>query len=181
MRTCLCRSATRPRETNAGAWLGHGTHPGGLGVHDARDTLCPKPAQRALRSGAQLCVSSIHRLRSGRGEEVRCGRAGPHLGPGGPSSRTRWPSAKGAHELAQAAHVAELPRHPWHSGTSLLGPSCDQHDAPPSVEPVCHRNGAAASPTGARPARERHRSEEPRGGVLLVSYRGQNSHSSRFQ
>ena len=37
---------------------------------------------------------------------MRCGRAGPHLGPGGPSSRTRWPSAKGAHELAQAAHVA---------------------------------------------------------------------------
>ena len=73
MRTCLCRSATRPRETNAGAWLGHGTHPGGLGVHDARDTLCPKPAQRALRSGAQLCVSSTSppAIRARRGGAVR--------------------------------------------------------------------------------------------------------------
>ena len=47
----------------------------------------------------------------------------------------------------------ELRRHPRHSCTRLLGPTNKQRDAPPSIVPVRHWNGAAASPTGARTAR----------------------------
>ena len=79
------------------------------------------------------------------------------------------PSAKGAHELPRLHMCLELRRHPWHSCTSLLGITNEQRDAPPSMEPVCHRKGAAASPKAARTAR---RAPEPgaaaRERVLLV-------------
>ena len=54
----------------------------------------------------------------------------------------------------EALHMCQgLWRHPWHSSTSLLRPTSKRHDAPPSMEHVCHRNGAAASPKAARTAR----------------------------
>ena len=65
------------------------------------------------------------------------------------------------HELPRLRMRLELRRHPWHSGTSRLVPTSDRRDAPPSMKPVCHRNGAAASPTGARTARRRQRPEPP--------------------
>jgi len=156
---------------NAGAWLGPGTHPGGLGVLNARDTPCPQPAAcPAVRRCAGPAPS--HRLRSARSATRRPGGAGRymHVVLG---HRVWWrPSAQGAHELHRLRMRLELRRHSWHGGTSLLGPTSEQHDAPPSMEPVRHRNGAAASRKAARTAR---RAPEPgaaaRERVLLVCLR----------
>ena len=147
------------------------THPGGLGVLNARDVPCPKPAAcPALRRCAGPAPS--HRLRPARSATRRPGGTGRCwavvLG-----HRVWWrPSAQGAHELCRLRMRLELRRHPRHGGTSLLGPTSEQHDPPPSMEPVRHRNGPAASPNAARTAR---RAPEPgaaaRERVLLVCLR----------
>ena len=90
-----------------------GTHPGGLGVLNARDTPCPKPAEcPALRRCAGPAPS--HHLRSARSATRRPSGAGRScwavLGP-----RVWWrPSPKGAHELPRLRMRLELRRHPWH-------------------------------------------------------------------
>ena len=153
------RARLRARVRARARWFGFGLHepehergdhrkdPGGLGVHDARDTLCPKPAQRALRSGApQQCQLDLTACdRRGTRRVFRARRCG--------AVRSCWaiaardgPPPKARTSLHRLRMWPELPRHPWHSGTRLLGPSCDQHDAPPSVEPVCHRNGPPRRP-----------------------------------
>jgi hypothetical protein len=57
------------------------------------------------------------------------------------------------HELCRLRMRLELRRHPRHGGTSLLVTTSEQRDPPPSMEPVSHRKGAAASPKAARTAR----------------------------
>ena len=152
-------------------WGCPGTHPGSLGVPNARDAPRPKPAAcPAPRRTAG--PARPHRLRSVRTATRRLGGVGrcgavvlTHL------VRQR-PSAKGAHELPRLHMRLELRRHPWHWGTSLLA---DERSArpPASVERVAHRNGAAASPTGARTTRRAPEAGAPaRDGVLLVSLQG---------
>ena len=131
--------------------------PRGLGVPNAHNGPCPKPVACPTRRRTAVPARS-HRLRPVRnatcraGGEVRCRAA--VLG----HRVWRRPSAKGAHELPRLRMRLELRRHPWHSGTSRLEPTSDRRDAPPSMEPVSHRNGAAASPKAARTAR---RAPEP--------------------
>ena len=60
-----------------------------------------------------------------------------------------------------------LRRHPWHTTTSLLVPTNSRRDAPPSMEPVLHQNGAAGSPKAARTAR---RATEPEQGGAIACY-----------
>ena len=175
MRTCLCRSATRPRETNAGAWLGHGTHPGGLGVHDARDTLCPKPAQRALRSGAQLCVSSISppAIRARRGGAVRSCWA---------SSRSRRAIVPHAMALRQRRARACTG---CACGRAAPPPMAQRHEPAGAVMRPARRStvrGACMPPERGRCVAHRRstgtRAPQIGGaapGVLLVSYRGRLS------
>ena len=77
--------------------------------------------------------------------------------------RAWWrPSAEGAQELRRLHKHLELRRHRWHCGTSPLGGDERLAGRPPSGERVPHRDGADASPTGARTARRRHRPERPR-------------------
>ena len=102
-----------------------------------------------------------HRLQSVRNATCRPGGAGrcraAVLG-----NRMWWrPSAKGEQQLHRLHACLELRRHPWHSDSSLLEPTSSRRDPPPSMKPVCHRDGAAASPTGARTARRRQSPEPP--------------------
>ena len=62
-----------------------------------------------------------------------------------------------------------LRRHPWHTTTSLLVPTNSRCDAPLSMEPVLHRNGAAGSPKIARTAR-RASEPEQRGAIACYWY-----------
>ena len=134
-------SARRGRKV----WGYPGVHPGGLGVLNARDMPCQKPAEcPAVRRCAGHAPS--HRLQSTRNATrrpsgaVQCGAA--VLG-----HRVWWrPSPKGAHELHRLRMCLELRPHPRQGGTSLLVTTSEQCDPPPSMEPVSHRNGAAASP-----------------------------------
>ena len=146
-------------------------HPSGLGEHNARDTLSPQPAAYPTRRRTAVPARS-HRLQSARNATCRPGGAGrcraAVLG-----NRMWWgPSAKGEQQLHRLHACLELRHHPWHSGSSLLEPTSDRRDPPPSMKPVSHRDGAAASPTGARTAR---RAPEPgaaaRERVLLVCLR----------
>ena len=156
---------------NAGAWLGPGTHPGSLGVPKARDTLCSKPAACPVqrRTAGQAPPHRLRPVRSATREPGSAGRYWPMV----QAHRVGWrPSAKGAHELPRLHMCLELRRQPGHSCTSLLGITNEQRDPPPSMEPVRHRKGAAASPKAARLAR---RAPEPgaaaRERVLLVCLR----------
>ena len=94
-------------------------------------------------------------------------------------------SAKGAQELHRLRMGHGLRRHPWHYGTGLLRPTGDRRDAgaTPTVHEemkyVPHRNGAAASPTGARTARRRHTPEHPRASACCwYVLRGENGEES---
>ena len=204
---------------NAGVLLGPGTHPSGLGEHNARNAPCPKPAacptlaarqcqldltacdrwgtrrvgrarrggvwlsrgapgqsrraQRARRAlpeagsvpntAAHASSSSISPPAIGTECDASTGRCGAvWVDCAGPSPHA-MASAKGAHELHRLHTCQGLPRNPRHGGTSLLEPTSDRRDTPPSMEPARHRNGAAASPKGARTARRRERPEQPGG------------------
>ena len=74
---------------NAGAWLGPGTHPGGLGVLNARDTPCPQPAA-CPNPRRTAGPARPHRLRSVRSATRRPGAAGRY---GAAQGRTRAVSA----------------------------------------------------------------------------------------
>ena len=160
------------------------THPGGLGVLNARDVPCPKPpACPALRRCAGPAPS--HRLRPARSATRRPGGTGRY-GPVVQGHRVWWrPSDHGAHELCRLRMRLELRRHSWHGGTSLLVPTSDRRDPPPSMEPVRHRNGADASPNAARTARRAPEAgAAARERVLVVCLRGGinsvfNSHCAR--
>ena len=156
---------------NAGAWLGPGTHPGGLGVLNARDVPCPKPAEcPAVRRCAG--PAPPHRLRSARSATRRPGGTGRY-GAVVLSHRVRQrPSAKGAHELCRLRMRLELRCHSWHGVLSPLVPTSNRRDPPPSIKPVRHREGGQSRPQAARTAR---RAPEPgaaaRERVLLVCLR----------
>ena len=116
-------------------------------------SACSTPATCLAKSrqSARLCAAAqghapSHRLQSTRNATrrpsgaVQCGAA--VLG-----HRVWWrPSPKGAHELHRLRMRLELRRHPRHGGTSLLVTTSERCDPPASMEPVSHRNGAAASP-----------------------------------
>ena len=105
-----------------------GAHPGALGVPNARDTLCPKPAF-CPAPRRRAVPARPHRLRSAVTASRRPGGAGRY-GPMVLGHRVWWrPSAKGAHELPRLHMCLGLRRHPRHSGTSLLGPTSDRRDA----------------------------------------------------
>ena len=89
------------------------THPGGLGVLNARDTPCPKPA--ACPAPRRTTVPAPpHRLRWVGNATRRPGVAG-RCGAVVRGHRVRQrPSAKGAHELPRLHVCLGLRRHPWH-------------------------------------------------------------------
>ena len=152
------------RDASAGrcgaVWGYSGTHPGDLGVHNARDTPSPKPAA----CPAQRCTAGParpHRLRSVRTATRRPGGAG-RCGAVVLSHRVWWrPSAKGTHEPAQAAHVPRAAAPPMALRHEPAGEDERPERRPASVERVTHRDGAAASPTAARTARCRPEPERP--------------------
>ena len=139
------------------------THPGGLGVLNARDMPCPKPAACPVPRRTTV-PAPPHRLRwvgnatRRPGGAVRCGAVVV-------GRRVGWrPSAKGAHELSRLHMCLELRRHPWHSCTSLLGKTSDRRDAqrPWSVLLIATRPLGRPRPLG-RHAAARSRSAEARG------------------
>ena len=81
------------------------------------------------------------------------------------------PTLNGTRELHKLHKCLGMRRNPW-QWYEPAGPTGDRHDAYlASMEPVPRRNGAAASPTGARTARRRHKAmPAERGRVLLVSF-----------
>ena len=159
--------------------------PGGLGRFGAargrtrtvsagttRTTNPARSRQRALPPGAQqghLDLTACDRYGARRVSRARRGRTVHVVQAHRVGGR---PSAKGAHELHRLHMCHGLRRHPWHTTTSLLVPTNSRRDAPPSMEPVLHQNGAAGSPKAARTAR---RAPEPgaaaRERVLLVCLR----------
>ena len=74
---------------NAGAWLGPRTHPGGLGVLNAHNGPCPKPAA-CPNPRRTTGPARPHRLRSVRSATRRPGAAGRY---GAAQGRTRAVSA----------------------------------------------------------------------------------------
>ena len=158
--------------TYAGEWLGPRAHPGGLGVRNTRNAPCPNP--EACPAPRRTSVQAQpHRLRSKRDATRRPGAAG-RCGAAVLGQRVRGrPVPKGMQELNQLHTCPGLRRNPW-QWYEPAGPTGDRHDAYlASMEPVPRRNGAAASHTGARTARRRHKAmPAARGRVLLVSFRG---------
>ena len=171
MRTLSCRSATRRRGANAGVWHRPGTHPGSLGEHNARNAPCTKPAVCPAQWRTAGPARS-HRLRSARNATRRPSGA-RRCGAVVLGDRVwRRSSAKGAQELHRLRMGHGLRRWAmalWHGSVAA-----DRRSAlrPPSIKYGSHRNGAAASPTGARTARRRHTPEHTRGGALLVCFTG---------
>ena len=133
--------------------------------------------QRAQHGGARQ-FKSISPPAIGTECDASTGRCGAvWVDCAGPSPHA-MASAKCAHELHRLHTCQGLPRNPRHGGTSLLEPTSDRRDAPPSMEPVSHRNGAAASPKGARTARRLQRPEQPGGSACCwysIFWRGDKS------
>ena len=157
---------------NAWLWLGLGAHPGGLGVHNARDTPCPKPEVCSIprRTSVQ---ARPYRLRSARNETRRPGAAGRWYCRVWPSRAGAGPPLTGTQELHKLHRCLWMRLNPWqwHEPAEPMGDRHDAHVA--STQSLSRRNGAAASPTGARTARRRHKAmRAARGRVLLVSFRG---------
>ena len=138
--------------TYAGEWLGHRAHPGGLGVRNARNAPCPKPAVSPAQWRA-AGPAQPHRLRSKRDATRRPGAAGG-CGAAVLGQRVRGrPVPKGVQELNQLHKCPGLRRNPW-QWYEPAGPTGDRHDAHvASMEHVYHRDGASGSHTGARTAR----------------------------
>ena len=144
-RSDACKSATRRRGLTRGCGSASG-RTRAVSACTTRATRLARSRKCALSLGAhqfKLDLTACDRrgtrrvFRARRCGEVRsCWAIAARDGPP-PKART---------SLHRLRMWPELPRHPWHSGTRLLGPSCDQHDAPPSVEPVCHRNGPPRRP-----------------------------------
>ena len=137
---------------NAWLWFGLGAHPSGLGVHNARDTPCPKPEVCSIprRTSVQ---ARPYRLRSARNATRRPGAAGW----GGAvvfGRRVRGSSHPKRHTgAAQAAQVPGDAPQPMAVVRACWADGRPARRYLASMEPVPHRNGAAASPTGARTAR----------------------------
>jgi hypothetical protein len=75
VRASLNQISDAAARANAGAWLGPGTHPGGLGVLNARDTPCPQPAA-CPNPRRTAGAARSHRLRSVWSATRRPGAAG---------------------------------------------------------------------------------------------------------
>jgi len=171
VRTRSCRPATRWPGAAGRRWAAQRLTRA-ASASTTRVTLSPRCRQRAPRGGAQQC--QLHLTACGpRNATRRPGAAGRCWAVVLGHHVWRRPSVKDARELHRLRMRQELRRHPRHSGTSLLGPTSDRRDAPPSMEHVCHRNGAAASPKAARTARRAPEAGAPRRErALLVSFAG---------
>ena len=128
-----------------------------------RATPSPRSRPRTPTRRRTAVPAQSHRLQSVRNATCRPGGAGrcraAVLG-----NRMWWgPSAKGEQQLHRLHACLELRCHPWHSVTTLLGPTSSRRDDPPSMEPVCHRTGPQRRPQA--PGRHdgaRARSRRPR-------------------
>ena len=136
---------------NAGAWLRPGAHPGGLGEHKARDTLCPKPA--ACHTPRHIAMPARPHRWNATCQPGGAGRCGTVV----MGDRVWWrPSVKGAQELHRLHECIVLRRHPWHTETrSCWGKTSDRRDAQRLWSALLIATRAAASPTGAWTARRR--------------------------
>ena len=90
-----------------------GAPPGGLGVPNARDTPCPKPAGACPATRFTAGPAQPHRLRSKRDASRRPGAAGG-CGAAVLGRRVRGrPVPKGMQELNQLHKCPGLRRNPW--------------------------------------------------------------------
>ena len=157
---------------NAGVWL----RPGGAPGQSRR----AQRAQRALHeAGSVPCAvahsraSSISPPAIGTERDASAGRCGAVWGCRAGRSRVAEVLRQRRARAAQAAHgpwAAAPPTALWHGSVAA-----DRRPArrPPSVKHVPMRNGAAASPTGARTARRGpHAGAPARERVLLVCLLG---------
>ena len=111
---------------NAWLWFGLGAHPSGLGVHNARDTPCPKP--EACPAHRRTSVQARpYRLRSARNARRRPGGA-VRGGAVVFGRRVRGPPLKGIQELHKLHKCLGMRRNPW-QWYEPAGPTGDRHDA----------------------------------------------------
>ena len=123
---------------------------------------CPaRSRQCALRSGAQQGPLDLTTCDQ-RGRDASAGRCGAVWDCRNGSSRAAEAPRQGRARAAQAARVPRAAAPPMALRRELAGEDERLAGRPPSVERVPHRDGAAASPTGARTARRRPGPERPR-------------------
>ena len=132
-------------------------HPGGLGEHKARDTLCPKPA--ACHTPRRIAMQARpHRWNATRqpGGAGRCGTVvmGDRVW-WRPPSKARKSCTGCTSALCYGATHGTEPRACWRKTSG-------RRDTHRPWSRFLIATGAAASPTGARTARRRHRPERPR-------------------
>ena len=125
---------------NAWLWFGLGAHPGGLGVHNARDTPCPKP--EACPAHRRTSVQARpYRLRSARNATRRPGAAGRWYCRVWSSRAGAGPPLTGTQELHKLHRCLWMRRNPWqwHEPAEPMGDRHDAHVA--STEPVPPERG----------------------------------------
>ena len=169
-RSDACKSATRRR----GLTHGCGSASGRTRVVSActtRATRLARSRKCALSLGAhqfKLDLTACDRRGTRRVGRARRGGAGLSC-----LAVACWAvfTLNGTHELHKLHKCLGMRRSPWQCHEPA-GPTGDRHDAHvASMEPVPRRNGAAASPTGARTTRRHHKARPAeRGRVLLVSF-----------
>jgi hypothetical protein len=151
-----------------------GAHPGGLGEHKARDTLCPKPA--ACHTPRRIAMPARPHRWNATCQPGGAGRCGAVWYCHDGRSRVVEASFKGPQELHRLHECIVLRRHPWHSGTSLLGKTSNRRDAQHPWSAFLIATVATASPTGARTARRRQTGRrDAREGVLLGCSKGRKT------
>ena len=153
-------------------WGYSGTHPGDLGVHNARDTPSPKPAA-CPNPSAHSRASSTSPPAIDTERDASAGRCGAMRSG---VERSDWaiaardgPPQKARTSLPRLHMRLELRRHPWHWGTSLLGKTSDRGDAqrPWSALLIATRPLRHPLPLG-RHAAARSRSARPRGRAVGI-------------
>jgi hypothetical protein len=131
----------------------------------AGSVSCP-PAHISSSSTLPPAIGAERDASAGRSGVVRGCRVWPSRAGAGPP-------LTGTQELHKLHRCLWMRLNPWqwHEPAEPMGDRHDAHVA--STQSLSRRNGAAASPTGARTARRRHKAmRAARGRVLLVSFRG---------
>ena len=167
----LCPSQRRanPAKATLTRWSG------AAGRRGAAQRGAPRPSRRAQRAqralpeaGSVPCAAAHSRARSISPHAISAdatrrpddaGRCGTVVM--GHRVRQR-PPRQGRARAAQAARVPRAAAPPMALRRELAGEDERLAGRPPSVERVPHRDGTAASPTGARTARSRPGPERPR-------------------
>ena len=157
---------------NAWLWFGLGAHPGGLGVHNARDTPCPKPEVCSIprRTSVQ---ARPYRLRSARNATCRPGAAG--WGGTVVFGRRVLGSSllKGTRELHKLHKCLGMRCSPW-QWHEPAGPKGDRNDAHASSEGrASNWDGPPSCPLTLRPHDGRqkpHDQSQSRAPAALASF-----------